>query len=115
MDRRLSIMRGIWASPKLLSEAKNNENERRLRVSDAARPGPMGRASSLYETKRSAGQPVLWEIVMFLRSHRRKNAQPWIGGHLSCGGLGPPKLVAEDKSDENERRLRVGDLSRSVF
>ena len=32
---------------------------------------------------------------------------------LSYGGSGPPlKLLAEAKSDENERRLRVGDLTR---
>ena len=32
---------------------------------------------------------------------------------LSYGGSGPPlKLLAEAKSDENKRRLRVGDLTR---
>ena len=32
---------------------------------------------------------------------------------LSYGGSGPPlKLLAEAKSDENQRRLRVGDLTR---
>ena len=43
------------------------------------------------------------------------NPADLLGGRreVSYGGSGPPlKLLAEAKSDENERRLRVGDLTR---
>ena len=42
-DQQAVYHTGVWAPPKLLAEAKSDENERRLRVGDLARPGPMAR------------------------------------------------------------------------
>ena len=64
---------------------------------------------------------ILTEIVMFLRGPLGPVNLLKVGCRGGCrggcrvgaGGVGAfPKLIAKAKSDENERRLRVGDLTR---
>ena len=57
------------------------------------------------------------EIIIFLRGAWGSADLPKVGGRsaggLSYGFRAPPKLLAEAKSDDNERKLRARDLTRS--